>query len=47
VASLPIQPDLGWVIVAFFLVVIIGALGSLYPAWRASRTRPVEALKNE
>ena len=35
------------VIMAFALVVAMGALGSLYPAWRASRTRPVEALKNE
>jgi putative ABC transport system permease protein len=46
-ASLAIQPDLGWVLIAFGLVVAMGALGSMYPAWRASRTRPVEALKNE
>jgi len=25
----------------------LGALGSLYPAWRASRTRPAEAMKYE
>lgn len=47
VASLSIQPDPAWILAAFFLVVGLGALGSLYPAWRASRTRPVEALKNE
>jgi len=47
VTGLSIQPDLAWVVVAFLLVVAIGAVGSLYPAWRASRTRPVEALKNE
>jgi putative ABC transport system permease protein len=46
-ASLAIQPDPAWVLTAFVLVVAMGALGSLYPAWRASRTRPVEALKNE
>jgi putative ABC transport system permease protein len=45
--SLAIQPDPLWVLMAFALVVAMGALGSLYPAWRASRTRPVEALKNE
>jgi len=27
--------------------VLLGALGSLYPAWRASRTRPAEAMKYE
>jgi putative ABC transport system permease protein len=47
VTSLAVQPDPAWVLIAFVLVVAMGALGSLYPAWRASRTRPVEALKNE
>jgi putative ABC transport system permease protein len=47
IASLAIQPELTWVLAAFALVVAMGALGSMYPAWRASRTRPVEALKNE
>lgn len=46
-ASLSIQPDPAWVIMAFLLVICLGAIGSLYPAWRASRTRPVEALKND
>ncbi|MDW5561854.1 MAG: FtsX-like permease family protein [Methanomassiliicoccus sp.] len=46
-SSLAIQPDLTWVAIAFLLVVAMGAVGSMYPAWRASRTRPVEALKNE
>jgi putative ABC transport system permease protein len=27
--------------------VVLGALGSLYPAWRASRTRPAEAMRYE
>ncbi len=47
VASLSIQPDLTWVATAFLIVICLGALGSLYPAWRASRTKPVEALKND
>jgi len=27
--------------------IVLGALGSLYPAWRASRTRPAEAMRYE
>jgi ABC-type lipoprotein release transport system permease subunit len=32
---------------AFFVVVILGIIGGLYPAWRASRMQPVEALRYE
>ena len=32
---------------AFGAAVLLGALGSLYPAWRASRTSPMEALRYE
>jgi ABC-type antimicrobial peptide transport system permease subunit len=32
---------------AFFVVVILGMVGGLYPAWRASRLQPVEALRYE
>jgi putative ABC transport system permease protein len=34
-------------LIAFGAAVILGALGSLYPAWRASRTRPAEAMRYE
>jgi putative ABC transport system permease protein len=34
-------------LLAFGVAVILGAFGSLYPAWRASRTSPMEALKYE
>jgi putative ABC transport system permease protein len=43
VASL--NPSL--VLLAFGVAVLLGALGSLYPAWRASRTRPAEAMRYE
>jgi putative ABC transport system permease protein len=34
-------------LLAFGAAVLLGALGSLYPAWRASRTSPMEALRYE
>jgi putative ABC transport system permease protein len=39
--------DPQWMLLAFGVAVLLGALGSLYPAWRASRTSPMEALKYE
>ncbi len=35
------------ILLAFGAAVLLGALGSLYPAWRASRTSPMEALRYE
>jgi putative ABC transport system permease protein len=34
-------------LLALGAAVLLGALGSLYPAWRASRTRPAEAMRYE
>jgi len=39
--------DLQLMLLAFGVAVLLGALGSLYPAWRASRTSPMEALRYE
>jgi len=39
--------DPQWMLLAFGIAVFLGSLGSLYPAWRASRTSPMEALKYE
>jgi putative ABC transport system permease protein len=44
-ASVALSPEL--VLLAFGVAVLLGALGSLYPAWRASRTSPMEALRYE
>jgi ABC-type antimicrobial peptide transport system permease subunit len=35
------------IIQAFSVVIILGLIGGLYPAWRASRLQPVEALRYE
>jgi lipoprotein-releasing system permease protein len=34
-------------LIALGAAVLLGTLGSLYPAWRASRTRPAEAMRYE
>lgn len=34
-------------LLSFILAIVLGAVGTLYPAWRASRTSPMEALKYE
>jgi putative ABC transport system permease protein len=41
------MPDLQLMLLAVLAAVLLGALGSLYPAWRASRTRPAEAMRYE
>lgn len=35
------------VLQAFFVVLALGLIGGVYPAWRASRLQPVEALRYE
>jgi len=44
-ASASISPEM--MLLALGAAVLLGALGSLYPAWRASRTRPAEAMRYE
>jgi putative ABC transport system permease protein len=44
-ASITLTPQL--ILIALGVAVLLGALGSLYPAWRASRTRPAEAMRYE
>jgi lipoprotein-releasing system permease protein len=44
-AAVTIDPQ--FMLLALGVVVLLGALGSLYPAWRASRTSPMEALRYE
>ena len=44
-ATAVLSPEL--MLLALGGAIMLGALGSLYPAWRASRTRPAEAMKYE
>ncbi len=44
-ASASISPQI--MLLAIGAAALLGALGSLYPAWRASRTRPAEAMRYE
>jgi len=44
-ASTTLTPQL--ISIALGAAVLLGTLGSLYPAWRASRTRPAEAMRYE
>jgi len=39
--------NLQLMLLAFGAAVLLGALGSLYPAWRAARIRPAEAMRYE
>jgi len=44
-AAITVTPEL--MLTALGAAVLLGTLGSLYPAWRASRTRPAEAMRYE
>jgi ABC-type lipoprotein release transport system permease subunit len=44
-AAVVVDPQL--MLLAFGASILLGALGSLYPAWRAARTRPAEAMRYE
>ena len=43
--AVTVSPEL--MLIGFGVAVLLGAIGSLYPAWRAARTRPAEAMRYE
>ncbi len=43
--TITLSPELA--LIGLGAAVVLGALGSLYPAWRASRIRPAEAMRYE
>jgi putative ABC transport system permease protein len=44
---MPSQVPLIWVFVGFSVSVAIGLIAGIYPAFRASRLDPIEALRYE
>ncbi len=44
-STLSLDPQL--MLLGFGSALLLGALGSIFPAWRASRTRPAEAMRYE
>jgi len=46
-ATTSVSINLELVLLAFGASLLLGALGSLYPAWRAAKIRPAEAMKYE
>jgi putative ABC transport system permease protein len=44
-----VEPDLGVALFAFAIGIsmVLGAAGGVYPAWRAARMRPMDALRHE
>jgi putative ABC transport system permease protein len=54
VNNLPIMENMGLVnlnlatyLRAIFVALFLGAIGGIYPAWRATKMLPVEALRYE
>jgi putative ABC transport system permease protein len=53
VSGIPLQsttaaiPDLSLILLMLGAATLLGALGALYPAWRAAKTSPMEALRHE
>jgi ABC-type antimicrobial peptide transport system permease subunit len=45
--SVPATLNVELILIGFAAAIALGALGSLYPAWRAARVRPAEAMKYE
>lgn len=41
------QWDVATFVTAVGVALVLGLLGGIYPAWRASRLQPVEALRYE
>jgi len=46
-STVQFTPDLTITAMAFAVAVVMGIVGSLYPAWKASRISPMEALRYE
>ena len=43
----PMAYPLNWIVIAVVVGVVVGIVSGLYPAWRAARVDPIEALRRE
>lgn len=41
------SPSFSLILLVLFLTMFLGAIGTIYPAWQASRKSPMEAMRNE
>ncbi|MFW5903187.1 MAG: ABC transporter permease, partial [Halolamina sp.] len=47
VPRVPVVYPLQWLVIAIVVGVLVGVLAGLYPAWRAARIDPIDALRYE
>ncbi len=46
-AGVGFTPAVGWVVFSVFMGVTVGVVAGIYPAWRASKVNPIDALRYE
>ena len=45
--NLPVVTPYNWIVIAFFSSALIGVISGFYPAWKASKLDPIDALRYE